>query len=296
MCLWTESRSSLCRPTFSWNKGFHRKQCKNSRCCKSHFSPEYGESGDGIVSLTLKSGTNEVPRFCFYDNLRNPRAGRQQLAKQTHRLHQGVSIRRMTSAHHLGGPRCGFHTFNNGKDKTFFFFAYERLSVTDRRHISTLVCTRSFSEGRLFLSAAWHAALRSPRPTTRFLVTFLTNDPQLQTECGDDEGLCTASPTTGAPSKQCDWYQHRKNDRRFWDLRIDHIVSNRQRISGGFDHGQTFKGDVFSFGPIFGQSTRRVPVMCALATTTISEPTVVNQIPGRILAGVSGAKSATASA
>jgi len=48
---------------------------------QSNFSPEYGESGDGIVSLTLKSGTNEF-HGSVYDNLRNRVLERQQLAKQ----------------------------------------------------------------------------------------------------------------------------------------------------------------------------------------------------------------------
>ena len=43
-----------------WNKGVSTEGVQEFKVLQSNFSPEYGESGDGIVSLTMKSGTNEL--------------------------------------------------------------------------------------------------------------------------------------------------------------------------------------------------------------------------------------------
>jgi len=56
-----------------------------------------------------------------------------------------------------------------------------------------------------------------------------------------------------------------------------------------------FKGDVFSFGPIFGQSTPQSTRYVRFSHNYDFRPTVVTN-SWSDLAGVSGAKSATASA
>ena len=61
---------SLVSPNIQWNKGVSTEGVQEFKVLQSNFSPEYGESGDGIVSLTMKSGTNDW-HGSVYDILRN---------------------------------------------------------------------------------------------------------------------------------------------------------------------------------------------------------------------------------
>src|SRR5437660_8422580 len=61
---------SLVSPNTQWNKGVSTDAIQEFKVLQSNFSAEFGESGDGIVSLTMKSGTNEF-HGSVYDYLRN---------------------------------------------------------------------------------------------------------------------------------------------------------------------------------------------------------------------------------
>ena len=61
---------SLVSPNTQWNKGVSTDAIQEFRVLQSNFSPEFGESGDGIISLTMKSGTNNF-HGSAYDYLRN---------------------------------------------------------------------------------------------------------------------------------------------------------------------------------------------------------------------------------
>ena len=61
---------SLVSPNTQWNKGVSTEGVQEFKVLQSNFSPEYGESGDGIVSLTMKSGTNDW-HGSVYDFFRN---------------------------------------------------------------------------------------------------------------------------------------------------------------------------------------------------------------------------------
>ena len=61
---------SLVSPNTQWNKGVSTDAIQEFKVLQSNFSPEFGESGDGIVSLTVKSGTNQF-HGSAYDYLRN---------------------------------------------------------------------------------------------------------------------------------------------------------------------------------------------------------------------------------
>src|SRR2546422_1411835 len=50
---------SLVSANTQWNKGVSTEAVREFKVLQSNFSPEYGESGDGIVSLTLKSRSEE---------------------------------------------------------------------------------------------------------------------------------------------------------------------------------------------------------------------------------------------
>src|SRR5437667_4370247 len=61
---------SLVSPNTQWNKGVSTDAVQEFKVLQSNFTPEFGESGDGIVSLTVKSVTNQL-HGSAYDYLRN---------------------------------------------------------------------------------------------------------------------------------------------------------------------------------------------------------------------------------
>src|SRR5208337_4378114 len=61
---------SLVSPNTQENKGLSPEAVQEFKTLQSNFSAEYGQSGDGIVSLTVKSGTNQL-HGDFYDYLHN---------------------------------------------------------------------------------------------------------------------------------------------------------------------------------------------------------------------------------
>ena len=61
---------SLVSPNTQWNKGVSTEAVQEFRVLQSNFAPEFGESGDGIVNLSMKSGTNDF-HASVYDYLRN---------------------------------------------------------------------------------------------------------------------------------------------------------------------------------------------------------------------------------
>jgi len=51
---------SLVSPNTQWNKGVSTDAIQEFKVLQSNFSAEFGNSGDGIVSLSVKSGTNQL--------------------------------------------------------------------------------------------------------------------------------------------------------------------------------------------------------------------------------------------
>ncbi len=99
----------------------------------NNFSAEFGRTGGGVESFTLKSGTNDFHGM-LYEYMRNDyldARGFYQPKKGTYRQHEfGVNI---------GGPVVVPKLYN-GKDKTFFFFNYSgyRQSNAGANYLSTV--------------------------------------------------------------------------------------------------------------------------------------------------------------
>ena len=264
---------SLVSPNIQWNKGVSSEAVQEFKVLQSNFSPEYGESGDGIVSLTLKSGTNEF-HGSVYDNLRNRVLDANSWRNNTSLTPKGLDTQN-DFGFTLGGPVWVPHLYN-GKDKTFFFFAYEGFRLQTGGTSVLSLPPESFRKGD-FSSLLPGTQLYDPTTHNAISGNILTNDPNFKPSAVMAKVFALLPPTTGAPSNNVTGTSTAKTTADIWDLRIDHIVSNRQRISGGFDHGQTFKGDVFSFGPIFGQSTPQSTRYVRFSHNYDFRPTVVNQ-------------------
>src|SRR5882757_2856395 len=113
---------SLVSPNTQWNKGVSTDAVDEFRVLQSNFSAEYGQAGDGIVSLTIKSGTNEL-HGSGYDFLRNKSLDANSWANNLQGLPRTLDTQNDFGAT-LGGP-VWIPKVYNGKNKTFFFFAYE---------------------------------------------------------------------------------------------------------------------------------------------------------------------------
>src|SRR3989475_9521428 len=113
---------SLVSPNTQWNKGVSTDAIQEFKVLQSNFSPEFGESGDGIVSLTVKSGTNQF-HGSAYDYLRNRVLDANSWKNNTSGNKKAINTQNDFGAT-AGGPVYFPHLYH-GKDKTFFFFAYE---------------------------------------------------------------------------------------------------------------------------------------------------------------------------
>ena len=113
---------SLVSPNTQFNKGVSTEAVEEFKVLQSNFSPEYGESGDGIISLTLKSGTNNI-HGSIYDFFRNKALDANSWTNNTAGQKKSVNTQNDFGAT-FGGPVRIPHLYN-GRDKTFFFFDYE---------------------------------------------------------------------------------------------------------------------------------------------------------------------------
>ncbi|MGH9707126.1 MAG: carboxypeptidase regulatory-like domain-containing protein, partial [Candidatus Acidiferrales bacterium] len=113
---------SLVSPNTQWNKGISSDAVQEFKVLQSNFSPEYGESGDGIVSLTLKSGTNQL-HGRVYDYLRNRALDANSWVNNTQGL--GKSVNTQNDFGITGGGPVYIPHLYDGRNKSFFFVDYE---------------------------------------------------------------------------------------------------------------------------------------------------------------------------
>src|SRR5216684_2446964 len=113
---------SLVSPNTQWNKGVSTDAVEEFRVLQSNFSAEYGQAGDGIVSLTIKSGTNEL-HGSGYDFLRNKSLDANSWKNNLLGSPRNVDTQNDFGAT-VGGP-VFIPKLYHGRNKTFFFFDYE---------------------------------------------------------------------------------------------------------------------------------------------------------------------------
>src|SRR3989441_7946213 len=110
---------SLVSANTQWNKGVSTEAVREFKVLQSNFSPEYGESGDGIVSLTLKSGTNTF-HVSAYDYLRNRVLDANSWRNNTSGTRKPIDTQ--NDFGFTGGGPARLPHLSNEQDKTFFFF------------------------------------------------------------------------------------------------------------------------------------------------------------------------------
>jgi Carboxypeptidase regulatory-like domain/TonB dependent receptor len=276
---------SLVSPNTQWNKGVSTDAVDEFRVLQSNFSPEYGESGDGIVSLTVKSGTNDL-HGSAYDFLRNKSLDANNWFNNLQGLQRPVDTQNDFGAT-VGGPVYIPKLFN-GRNKAFFFFAYEGFRFrTGGTGIDSFPnedfrggnfaadCTAGFTPAGLCNNPAQQ--VYDPTTHTAIPGNLLTNDPLFTPSTVMTKVYALLPPTNGNINNNVVDRTVSSTTANLYDIKMDYVFSDRHRISGGFDYDNTDTGGISDLGPIYGQSTPQDTRYARISDNYAFSPTLVNQ-------------------
>lgn len=276
---------SLVSPNTQWNKGVSTDAVDEFKVMQSNFTAEYGQSGDGIVNLTVKSGTNEL-HGSAYDFLRNKSLDANNWFNNLQGLKRPVDTQNDFGAT-IGGP-VYIPKLYNGKNKTFFFFAYEgfRFRTGGSSNVSmpnenfrkgdfSAICTAGFTAAGICNNLTQQIY----DPTTHVAVPgdVLTNDPNFKASTVMTNIFNLLPPTSGALNNNVVDTTIASTTANLYDVKIDQVFSDKHRMSGGFDFDNTNTGGFSNLGPIFGQSTPQDTRYARISDNYVISPTLVNQ-------------------
>jgi Carboxypeptidase regulatory-like domain len=276
---------SLVSANTQMNKGVSTDGVEEFKVLQSNFSPEYGESGDGIVSLTMKSGTNNW-HGSIYDYLRNRTLDANSWVNNTLGQPKSVNTQNDFGAT-FGGPVRIPHLYN-GHDKTFFFFDYEGFRLRNGGSSPISVPNADFQSGDLSAdcTAGFTGGLcNDPNQQLYDPVTLnpipgnvLTNDPNFTPSSVITKVFALLPTTNGSLVNNVIDTTISSTTANVVDFKIDHNISDKHRISGGFDYDNTNTGGISNLGPIFGSISPQSTRYLRLSDNYIFSPTVVNQL------------------
>src|SRR5713226_1793244 len=264
---------SLVSPTTQWNKGVSTDAVDEFRVLQSNFSAEYGQSGDGIVSLTLKSGTNQV-HGSVYDYFRNTGLDANSWVNNLSGSKRSVDKQNDFGAT-FGGP-VWVPKIYNGKNKTFFFFAYEGFRLKNGGTSFDDFPNENFRKGDF---SALLPSVQLYDPTTHAAIpgNILTNDPNFTPSKVMTNVFALLPPTNGGLTSNVVDHTVSSTTANLFDVKIDHAFSEKHRISGGFDYDNTKTGGSSNLGPIFGSSLPQNTRYIRFSDNYVFTPSLVNQ-------------------
>jgi hypothetical protein len=257
---------SLVSPNTQQNKGISPEAVEEFKTLQSNFSAEYGESGDSIVNLTIKSGTNQL-HGDVYDFLRNRALDANSWTNNTGGVPKSVDTQN-DFGFLIGGP-VYLPKIYNGHDKTFFMFAYEGFRFNTGGSGVTTVPNSDFRQGNLSevcnASASFSAAgicsdstLQIYDPTTHSPIPFdtLTNDPNYKESSVMSKAFqYWPAATSNNITNNYIVTTTTRVPANMFDIKIDQNISDKQRISFGFDYDNTNNIGASSEGAPFGSET-----------------------------------------
>jgi hypothetical protein len=265
---------SLVSPNTQFNKGVSTEGVQEFKVLQNNFSPEYGESGDGIISLTLKSGTNEF-HGSVYDFYRNRALDANSWVNNTAGVGKSVNTQNDFGGT-FGGPIRIPHLYN-GKDKTFFFFDYEGFRFRTGGTSLQSVPNEAYRSGD-FSALLPTTQLYDPTTHQPIPGNILTNDPNFTPSTVVTNILNLLPATNGGLTNNVVDTTISSTTANLFDIKIDHNISEKHRISGGFDFDNTNTGGTSNLGPLFGSTTPQSTRYARLSDNYIFTPSVVNQI------------------
>jgi hypothetical protein len=264
---------SLVSPNTQWNKGISTEGVQEFKVLQSNFSPEYGESGDGIVSLTIKSGTNDF-HGSVYDFYRNRALDANSWVNNTAGVGKSVNTQNDFGAT-FGGPVRIPHLYN-GRDKTFFFVDYEGFRFSTGNNNFQTFPTEAFKSGD-FSSLLPGTQLYDPVTHQAIPGNILKNDPNFTPSKVVSNILALLPTTTGASQNNVLDTTISTTTANLFDIKIDENISDKHRISGGFDYDNTNTGGKSNLGPLFGSTTPQNTRYARISDNYIFTPSIVNQ-------------------
>jgi hypothetical protein len=264
---------SLVSPNTQWNKGISTEGVQEFKVLQSNFSPEYGESGDGIVSLTIKSGTNDF-HGSVYDFYRNRALDANSWVNNTAEVGKSVNTQNDFGAT-FGGPVRIPHLYN-GRDKTFFFVDYEGFRFRTGNNNFQTFPTEAFKSGD-FSSLLPGTQLYDPVTHQAIPGNSLKNDPNFTPSKVVSNILALLPTTTGASQNNVLDTTISTTTANLFDIKIDENISDKHRISGGFDYDNTNTGGKSNLGPLFGSTTPQNTRYARISDNYIFTPSIVNQ-------------------
>jgi hypothetical protein len=275
---------SLVSPNTQWNKGVSAEAVQEFKVLQSNFAPEFGESGDGIINLTMKSGTNDF-HGSAYDFLRN-----RALDARSWTLNTQNSFNAATGAplspkpvdtqndfgFTVGGPVYIPHLYD-GRNKTFFFFDYEGFRFHTGNSGPTSYIPESFRSGDF---SALLPAIQLYDPTTHNAIpgNLLSNDPNYTPSAVMTQVFSLLPATSGGLTNNVFDRSTSATQANLWDLKIDQNISEKQRLSFGFDYDNTKTGGSSILAPFLGSQTPQDTRYARFSHNYIFSPTVVNQL------------------
>src|SRR5215472_5420966 len=275
---------SLVSPNTQWNKGVSTDAVEEFKVMQSNFTAEYGQAGDGIVNLTVKSGTNDL-HGSGYDFLRNKSLDANNWFNNLQGLKRPVDTQNDFGAT-IGGPVFIPRVYD-GRNKTFFFFAYEGFRFRTggsntasfpnedfRKGDFSAICTAGFTNGLCndLTQQIYDPTTHAPVPSNT-----LSNDPNF-TESKVMANIFGLLPqTNGAINNNVVDTTVNSTTANLYDVKIDHSFSDKHRISGGFDYDNTNTGGSSDLGPIFGSHTPQSTRYARVSDNYVFSPTIVNQ-------------------
>ncbi len=264
---------SLVSPNTQWNKGVSTEAVQEFKVLQSNFSAEFGESGDGIVSLTMKSGTNNL-HGTAYDFLRNRALDANSWKNKHAGVEKSVNTQNDFGAS-MGGPVYIPH-FYNGKNKTFFYFNYEGFRFRTGGSSVKSLPPEAFRNGD-FSALLPTVQLYDPFTHDPIPGNILTNDPNYTPSSVMTTALSFLPPTSGSLDNNVVDTSLSSTTANLFDVKIDQVISEKQRVSGAFDIDNTSTGGTSSLGPMFGSHTPQNTRYVRFNHNYVLSPTLVNQ-------------------
>ncbi len=116
-------------------------------------------------------------------------------------------------------------------------------------------------------------------PTTHAAIpgNVLTNDPNFTPSAVMTNVFALLPATNGGLTNNVIDHTISSTSANLFDVKIDHILSDKHRVSGGFDYDNTKTGGTSDLGPIFGSSTPQNTRYARFGDTYIFNSSVVNQ-------------------
>ncbi len=266
---------SLVSPNTQWNKGISSDAVQEFKVLQSNFSPEYGESGDGIVSLTVKSGTNSLHGQA-YDYLRNRALDANSWVNNTEGLEKSVNTQ--NDFGFTGGGPVYIPGLYDGRNKSFFFADFEGFRFRTGGTSILSLPPESFRNGDFsaLLNQSTPTQLYDPTTHDPIAGNILSNDPNYKESKVISSLFALLPKTNGSLTNNVVDPTVSSTTANLFDIKYDQKIFSNNHLSIGLDYDNTDTGGFSQLGPLFGQAVPQDTRYFRISDDHIFGPSVVN--------------------